>query len=154
MLARAEDLWQQARVMIGEMCKQIQVQRQWQARQQAKALSEIGQALVTTFDVEGLMDELVEGLLRLRIASAYLSLYEDPMNPAQWSRLILAYDRSGRVSLGKEGQRFPSRQLVPDGVLSLERATNLVVEPLYFREHQIGFVSTRLPPQTSHLANA
>jgi signal transduction histidine kinase/DNA-binding LacI/PurR family transcriptional regulator len=151
MLARAEDLWQQARVLIGEMCKQIQAQRQWQARQQAKTLSEIGQALITTFDVEGLMDVLVKGLLRLRIASAYLSLYEDPMDPAQWSRLVLAYDQSGRVPLGKGGQRFPSRQLVPEGMLSRERATNLVVEPLYFRERQIGFVLFEPGPRGSEV---
>jgi len=150
-LVRAEDLWQQARVLIGEMAQQVQARRQWQARQQAKVLSEIGQALITAFDVEELMDVLAEGLPHLGISGAYLSLYEDPTNPGQWSRLILAYNEQGRLDLGKGGLRFPSRQLVPEGMLPLERVYNLVVEPLYFREHQIGFVLFEPGPRESEV---
>jgi putative methionine-R-sulfoxide reductase with GAF domain len=96
--------------------------------------------LIATFDVEGLVDVLAEGLPRLDIPSAYLSLYEDPESPAEWSRLMLSYDENGRAELETEGRRFPSSQLAPEGTLPQERQYSIVVEPLYFQEHQLGFV--------------
>jgi PAS domain S-box-containing protein len=144
--SRAENLWQQARVAIGEMAQRVQAYQTLQAAQQAKVLREIGQALITTFDVQELMNVLAEGLLRLDMPSAYLSLYKDPQQPTEWSRLLLAYGENGRVELGPDGQRFPSRRLVPEGMLP-ERQYNLVAEPLYFRENQLGFVLFEVGPR-------
>jgi len=45
------------------------------------------------------------------------------------------------------GQCFPSRQLVPGGILSHEKRYTMVVEPLYFREEQIGFVLFEMGPR-------
>ncbi len=59
--------------------------------------------------------------------------------PPDRSRLILAYDENGRIELEPGGRRFLSRQLAPDGMLPRERQYSLVVEPLYFREKQLGF---------------
>jgi GAF domain-containing protein len=137
---RAEDLWGQAGVMIGETAQRLQMYRRLQAEQQAQTLREIGQALITTFDVEELMNVLVDGLPRLGIPSCYLSLYENPKSPTKLSRLILAYDEKGRIELEPGGQVFPSRQLAPDGLLPCERLYNLVALPLCFREEQFGFV--------------
>jgi DNA-binding LacI/PurR family transcriptional regulator/GAF domain-containing protein len=143
---RAEDLWRQGRVMIGETAQRVEAYQALRAEQQAQVLREIGQALITTFDVEALMDILAQELPRLGIERCYLSLYENPAKPAESSRLILAYDEKGRVELGAGGQRFPSPQLVPAGILPQDKAEradrlySLVVEPLYFREEQLGFV--------------
>ncbi len=143
---RANSLLQQGRVVIGEAAQRWQANQQLLAERQAQTLHEIGAALITAFDVDDLMNVLVDGLPRLNIPRAYLALYEDPQpyeypRPApEWSRLMLAFDERGRGAGGDEGQRFPTRWLVPAGMLSREQRHTLVVEALYFREQQLGFV--------------
>ena len=138
-LLRAENLWGQTRVLIEKMAQQVQESRRLQAERQAYILSEIGRTLITTFDEEELMDVLARELPQLDIPSCYLALYENPEAPAEWSRLMLAYNEAGRIEVEPGSQRFPSCQLMPKELrFSLERQFNLVVEPLYFREDQIG----------------
>jgi GAF domain-containing protein len=139
-LSRAEDLWQQARVMIAETIEQARVSQAIQVQQQTETLHKLGGALVATFDVPDLMDILAQGLPRLGISGCYLSLYEDPACPTEWSWLHLAYDETGRVELEAGGRRFPSPQLVPEGLLPRNRPRNLVLEPLYFQDTHLGFV--------------
>ena len=146
-LLRAEDLWQQARVMIGDTAQRTEMRQVLRAERQAQTLREISQALITTFDTGELMSVLADRLPRLDIPSCYLSLYEDPHKPAEWSRLILAYDERGRVELEPEGRRFPSRRLIPEGIMSQERRYSFVVEALYFQDHQLGFVLFEAGPQ-------
>jgi anti-anti-sigma regulatory factor len=147
LLLRAEDLWQLARMIVGEVAQRVQAYQVLQAERQPQILREIGASLITTFNVNDLMDVLAKGLPRLGIPSAYLSLYEDPENPTEWSRLTLAYGENGRVKLERNGVRFPSRQLVPEGLLPEEHAYIIVTKPLYFREHQLGFVLFEVGPQ-------
>jgi DNA-binding LacI/PurR family transcriptional regulator/anti-anti-sigma regulatory factor len=146
-LSRAEDLWQQARLFIGEAAQQHQSYRQLQAERQAELLQEIGQALITVFDVEELMDVMAHELPRLGIPSSYLSLYEGQDMPPQDSRLILAYDEAGRIELEPGGRRFPSPELAPVGMLSQERCYSMVVEALHFGDNQLGFVLLEAGPR-------
>ena len=141
---RAEDLCQQARVLIGALIERHQVSQRLQVEQQADRLREVSQTLITTFDVANLIAVLAEGLPDLGIPECYLVLYESPQpysypDPApEWSRLMLAYAEGRYLSIEAEGRRFPSWQLVPPDVLSPEKRVNLLVKPLYFRETQIG----------------
>jgi PAS domain S-box-containing protein len=152
-LSQAEDLWQQARVVIGEAAERAQARQALQAEQQAQTLRDIGAALLTTFDVGELVDLLAESLPRLGIPSCYLALYENPRpyrypQPApEWSRLVLACTEKGRAEPEPGGRRFPSRQLVPEGTWPEERRWSFVVEPLYFQEDQIGFVLFEVGPR-------
>jgi PAS domain S-box-containing protein len=141
LLAQAEDLWLQAQVMVGETAQQAQRHQAAQLEEQTKILNEIRAALITTFDMNALMDTLARELPRLGIPACYLSLYEDPKRPIELSRLTLAYDlQRGRLDLEAEKQSFPSPNLVPQGMLPQDRRYNLVTEALYFREEQLGFV--------------
>ncbi len=138
--SRTENLWGQARVMVGEVAQRVQAYRRFQVEQRAEGLREIGQALTTIPSIAGLKDVLVQELPRVGIRRCYLSLYEDPESPAEWSKLFLAYDEEGPIELEGDGQRFPSSQLAPTGLLPHDRRYRLVVEPLYFREDHLGFV--------------
>ena len=139
MLMRSENLWQQARVAIGEMARRVEANQRVQDKQQTQTLREIGQALITTFDVDELMDVLTQGLSRLGIPRAYLALYEDPQNPLGLAKLILAYDENRPVQVAPDQLRFPSQHIVPEGLLPHDDACCMVVEPFYFREDQLGF---------------
>ena len=61
--------------------------------------------------------------------------------PTEWSRLILAFNKNGRMELEPGGRRFRSRQLVPDGILPGKKRYAILLEPLHFRdETQLGFI--------------
>ncbi|MCP4543813.1 MAG: substrate-binding domain-containing protein [Chloroflexi bacterium] len=138
--SRLEDLWQQANVLIGEMARRVEMTRRVQAGHQAQQLRQIGQKLITSFDVDSVFDALVEELPHLGIEGCYLCLYEDPAAPTEWTRLVLAYDERGRIPLSEETRRFSAPQLMPEGLLPYDMWDTLLVESLYFREDQIGFV--------------
>lgn len=142
---RAEDLLGQARVVIGEAVQRAQSARQLQIEHQNQALRDIGQALITTFNVDKLADVLAERLPDLGIKSCYLALYEHPADSLEWSKLVLAYTDGRRANLPTTGLRFPSRQLIPFNLLPTRRYS-LVVEPLYFQTEALGFVAFEVGP--------
>ena len=153
---RAEDLWQQARVMLGEATRRAQARASLQAAQRAQVLREISQTLMATFDIPSLMDVLARELPRLNIPCAYVALYEDPQpytypQPApEWARLVLAFHGDHRFELGPQGERFRSCQLLPDGYWPPNRHS-LVAAPLYFQAEQIGFVLFGVGPRDGNM---
>ncbi|MBN1887410.1 MAG: substrate-binding domain-containing protein [Thermoflexales bacterium] len=152
-LARADGLWHQARVMIGETAERARMRQMLQANQWAEVLREVGATLITTFDMESLIDVLAEGLPRLNIPSAFLCLYENPHAPTEWSKLFLAYTEEGRIELQAGEIRFPSTQLIPERFWPTKRVT-FVIEPLYFQERQIGFALFEVGPREGGVYDA
>ncbi|MBN1991843.1 MAG: response regulator [Anaerolineae bacterium] len=150
-LFRAEDLCLQGQAMIGEIAQRARGYQAWQVEQQTQLLNMIGATLITTFDIKGLMDTLAQELPRLGIPSGYLSIYENPQQPAAASRLLLAYHAQGRIELDVTGQVFPSSHLIPAGFWLPDRPYSFIVEPLYFREAQLGFVLFEVGPREGQI---
>jgi DNA-binding LacI/PurR family transcriptional regulator/signal transduction histidine kinase len=148
--ANREDLdpfWRQAEGLIVDIAQWSQVYRRLQANRRAfDFMTSISEPLMTAFDIAGLADVVADQLPRMGVRACYLSLYEKPEGtggaaPTAWSRLILAYNESGRVKLPSEGIRFPSRQLVPREIFSSDKRYARMLEPLHFRdETQLGFL--------------
>ncbi len=74
-LLQAEDLWQQARVMIGEAEQRVQGCKRLEKDAQTQIMRKISARLISTFDVKKLMDILAEELPRLGIMNCYVSVY-------------------------------------------------------------------------------
>ncbi len=160
-LSKAENLWQQARLLIAETTQRVAVRLTQRVAQQSRTLREIGASLITAFDTKGLADALAEVLTTLGISSAYLALYEQrsgligkdqhpyayPDPAPEWSRLLLAYTENGRIALGADGLRLRSRQLVPPDLWPQGRQYSYVVSPLYFQENQFGFAMLEIGPR-------
>jgi len=140
LLARAENLWHQARIMIGEEAQRARGYRQWLAQQHTDHLRRIRHVLATTTRAPDLMDVLAEELPHLGIAACYLALYEDPTRPTEWCRLALAYDENGRLELGPQGRRMLSRRLAMGCLAPTDKPYNLLIQPLYFQDEQLGLV--------------
>jgi signal transduction histidine kinase/DNA-binding LacI/PurR family transcriptional regulator len=136
----AEDLLHQARIVISEAAARVSARRTYRTQQYAQNLRNMGAALITTFDMDELMNLLAKGLPHLGMPSCYLAVYEDPQKPTEWTRLRLAYDEHGRIPINPNRQRFPSRRLIPEYLLPQNRRFSFTVEPLYFRENQLGYV--------------
>ncbi len=58
---------------------------------------------------------------------------------------MIGCDESGPLALEPGGRSFPSRQLTPVG-LPADRRCDLVVEPLFYRDDQLGFVVFEADP--------
>jgi PAS domain S-box-containing protein len=147
LLARVEDLWHQAQIVLSLAVQRMQTSELLQVQQQTQIVRGIGYALSATLDMHQLMDTAAREIPRLGIPSCYISLYEDPQMPAAWSRLMMAYDEKGRVNLEPGGLRFKSRELLPEELWPRDRQFSLVVEPLYFQKNQLGFVVFEVGPR-------
>jgi DNA-binding LacI/PurR family transcriptional regulator/C4-dicarboxylate-specific signal transduction histidine kinase len=143
---RAENRLHEARRILGVAVERAQAQQRLRIERRARMLSRAAESLITAFDVESLVRSVELLMPRLEIPSCYLSLYEGVCMPAEHSRLVLAHDSTGRLG-PPAGTVFPSKQLVPEGVLGRGRPSAFIVEPLFFREEQLGFVLFEMGPR-------
>jgi DNA-binding LacI/PurR family transcriptional regulator len=139
-LYRAEDLWQQARVIVAEATYRFRAYRESLANRQAEILRQIGETMITTFDLTESIEALTTGLPVLGIPGCYLALYDFPEHPEKWANLIFAYNETGQVTIPRGGLRFPSPRLMPPNLRPAHKLLSAVIAPLYFREQQLGFV--------------
>ncbi len=137
---RAENLLGQARVLIGEVARRHRGFRQLHSKQQMNRLHKIGAQLISTFDVQVLLETLEYELPGLHIPACYLALYERPEAPMEWARLIMAYNELGRIELPADGLRFLSSDVLPEKFLPGTRRYTMVVESLYHHQDQLGFM--------------
>jgi len=143
-LTRAENLFQQARILIGRVAEQAGAYRLLQAEQQSRAWHKIEQALGAVSDLDDLTEVLARDLPALGIRRCYLSLYEDVEAPGDWSNLVLAYDEGGRVEVAPDKRRFPTSRLAPEGLVRTQGRYNMTLDPVHLRQGQLGFVLLEL----------
>ncbi len=136
----AEDLFQQARVLIAETAAQAERYLRYQAERDAYQLSQASQSMATAADLHSLLAMIAQELPRAGVKSCYLSLYTDPHVSDGWARLVLAYNENGRIVLPQGGIRFPSQALIPLELWAEQGMPPLLALPLYFRERALGFV--------------
>ena len=142
---RAENLFGQARVLIGEVVRRHKGFRNLRSKQQTDTLRKIGAKLMSAFDVQKLLATLAQELPYLHIPACYLTLYEPPEAPLEWGRLLMAYD-NGLVELPPDGLRFPVNDILPAQFWPAARRYAMVVEALYHQQDQIGFVVFEIGP--------
>jgi PAS domain S-box-containing protein len=147
----AEDSWLPARMMVYEMAQQSQHYYTSQLGQQMRRVTTLQGSLITTFDLQQIVDTLIRELLRLGIPSCSLSLYENPRLPATTSRLLLAYtEKFKRFTLPEEQQIFSSKQLAPAGYFP-DHSYCIVAEPLHFGEENLGFALFEVGPRQGNI---
>jgi DNA-binding LacI/PurR family transcriptional regulator/serine phosphatase RsbU (regulator of sigma subunit) len=145
---RFEDVWNRVRVMICDAIERKQRTLRAQAEYSAGLLTHTRESLITTFDVASMPRALAERLPALGIASCYISLYasNEREHPPPISRLVVAYENGRLLPIPKEATLFPTRELVPEYFRS-ERRRSVVVQPLFFEHHQLGFGIFELGPK-------
>lgn len=154
---RLESLLHETQLFIAGELRKAEAQRNLQKERQNWTLHEIGQSLITAFDRAGLMDTIVESIPRLGIPTCALVLYDQARPYAhshslpEESRLVAAYNENGRLPLRPDGQPFLTGQFLPPGVLPENRPYTLLVEPLYFREEQLGYVLLEMGPKDGNV---
>ena len=144
---KAHGLLESGYALVAESAHRRQLRERLEAVEQTDRLNRIVQTMATTYDSDTLMKLLALELPGLGIQSCYLALYDEKGEPPAWSRLILAFQGKERLPLEHSGLRFPTRQLVPPGMLPAGRRFTFDVEALHFQEEQIGFVLFEIGPR-------
>jgi len=136
-----EDFFNQSRVFISEIIDQKQIRENLDLDSSYVLLLRCINRLITTFDMDGLMDVLVtEVQSNLNIPGIYLVKFEDTEWPAKKGRLMLASNENGRLNIGSEGIVFDVNRLLPDKIINDTKRQNLLVAPLFFRDENLGYV--------------
>ena len=139
-MMRAEDLWHQARVMIGERSRRKRAYQEWQARQQTVHLRRISHGLTTMTSVPAFMSVLAKELPEFGISSCQLALYRDPSQPTAECRLVLNFDENGGSDLGAAGQPVQARSFAMGSDLPSDKPYHILVMPLFFQDEQLGLI--------------
>ncbi len=144
---RIENLVQQVRIVIGESARRYYAYQVLKADEKLHILGEISQSLSVITNLAELTDVLERSLRLLDIPCCYLFMYEDPADPTGMARFIFSYENHHRLPLPEAGIVFKSRYLLPPGLMSRSQTLNLVVEPIYFRDDQLGYAIFEARPQ-------
>ena len=150
-LLRMQAVWQQIRLLIADRYQSIQSSVIFHSRDYFDKYRLFYNTITATTDVEKIIELLFRELPKLGIAYTYLVLYENPgpyhyPDPIfQWSNLVMAYTRQGRINLGKNGIRFQTREILPKTIFSnmeesLETIMFCTIESLVFETSQIGYI--------------
>jgi sigma-B regulation protein RsbU (phosphoserine phosphatase) len=146
---QAEDLWHEARILIGELAERAQAQHRLHRERVTRTLTESSASLLATQQIPSLVPAIAEQLPRLGIPGAWLALFEGEPRPAPTARLMLAYDEAdaARATSAGAGVVFPAKDLIPAAARPAGRRLSLVVEPLFFQAEQLGFMVLELGPR-------
>jgi DNA-binding LacI/PurR family transcriptional regulator/signal transduction histidine kinase len=150
---RAAALVDEARIRVSVLAEQSEAQARLEAEHWVRTLRAVGEVIITTFDAHSLAGALVGQLPKLGIDCCYLSIFDEPLElsasvAAQTARLLLAYDAAGGQPPLTDARCYPARELVPRALLPREQPFTLVVEPLFFDEVQLGFVTIAMGPRS------
>jgi DNA-binding LacI/PurR family transcriptional regulator len=149
----AEDLWHEARILIGHLAECAQAKHRLNVQALARTLAETSATLLSVHEVPLLLRALADQLPRLAIPGGWLALFEGAgQQPPVSARLALAYDEGapGGVPVllpTGDAPAFPADELVPAVVRPVNRRLALAVEPLSFNARPLGFLVLELGPR-------
>jgi signal transduction histidine kinase len=150
-LSQVEDLFSQARVMVGRTARLNWAREEVEEIRRARALSHLSGDLIAAVETEQIIQVVGHRLPLLGLFTFYLSFYDEQERPAEWSRLMLACDRGERIEVDAGGRRFPTRYLIPDEFFPRERRYTWVIVSLNFRENQFGYLIFEAGPREGEI---
>jgi len=151
---RAENLFNQARVLIGVMAERAQVSLNTEANEQRRTLNDVAQKLGTSFDLQELMAIAASDFKRLGIQGSLVSIYGDDGRNNQRAQLLLASMGNRVAQTGSQYEDYPAQQFFPKELLPKDRPFYLVAQALHFQEESIGFLALEAGPRNGSIYEA
>jgi DNA-binding LacI/PurR family transcriptional regulator/signal transduction histidine kinase len=145
MRSRAEDLFHEARGLVGEAIEHTQAHSRLMIERRTRALSQAAELLSASFDIKSLGDALRECLPKLGVPSAYLVVNEGTLSPA--AHVAFAYDPGrDQTVLDRLRDATIEETSIPDGLLPFDRTYAMVVEPIFFKDDSLGYAVFEMGP--------
>jgi diguanylate cyclase (GGDEF)-like protein len=136
-----EDMFQMARLVVNDVVQRTGASLNYISSLQAERLDHFAESLIVDLDWKAQMDLVTRDLPEFGIRTSCIALYEDPVKPLDYSRLILAFDEDRRIDTGENGIRFQTSDMLPESVMAVLKGKrlSLVVQALHQGDNQIGF---------------
>jgi len=103
-------------------------------------LHDLGEAMFSTLDQNEEIRTAVHQFRSFGVDACCISRYDRQDDPLATAHLTVAYDGDRRYDFEGAGVQFPTRSLLPPGVLDLSQRRSLMVQALFCGPEQIGFV--------------
>jgi len=150
---KAENLFQQARMLAGELSQRAQAYRRLQIEKQEEILSTFGFSMAPTMTLEEIGEAISNNFPAMGIGRWYVMFYSDVSAPRPVSapppsdyRLFLQYDESKFEIPSEKTKRFTGH-LVPRGKLPEDRRYSAMVMPLTLARNRFGFMWVEIGPR-------
>lgn len=142
-LRRAEDLLQQAWILVGDVIRRAETLERQALTQQRLQLQHVDTAFSDVLSLADLTSTLEYLLPFVEIRRCYAVLHADDEaagiagTPA---RLLIAYPSPDtRAIVDRKAPLFPAERMLPEGTLSVDERYTFILLPLVVRDHQMGF---------------
>lgn len=151
-MLRAENLFQQARLLVGELSQRAQAYRRLQFEQREEALSNFSFSMAPAMTLEEIGDAITKNFPTLGLQRWYVMFYTDVSTPGSISspppesyRLLLQYD-DNKFDIPQEKSPLATGRLVPRGKTPEDRRYDAVVMPLSLASNRFGFMWVEMGP--------
>jgi hypothetical protein len=142
-MLRAENLFQQARMLAGELSQRAQAVRRLQFVQQEEALANFGFSMAPAMSLEEIGEAISKHFPVLGLDRWYVMFHSDggaPGSPLPENyRLIMQYD-DNKFKIPQEKSAIATGRLVPRGKTPEDHRYSAVVMPLTLASNRFGFM--------------
>ena len=151
-MLRAENLFQQARMLVGELSQRAQAFRRLQFEQQEEALGNFGFSMAPAMTFDEIGEAISRHFPALGLERWYVMFYSDVSAPGSISspppesyRLLLQYDQN-KFQIPHEKSAIATGRLVPRGKTPEDHRYTALVMPLALASNRFGFMWTEMGP--------
>ncbi len=151
-MLHAENLFQQARILVGELSQRAQAYRRMQSEQKEELLNNFSFSMAPAMTLEGIGEAISKHFPLLGLQSWYVMFYSDVKTPGSISspppesyRLLLQYDEK-KFQIPREKTTLGTGRLAPRGKTPEDRRYDAVVMPLVLASNRFGFMWVEMGP--------
>jgi phosphoserine phosphatase RsbU/P len=130
----------EARVRVSNASERMPAMQQLRLEELFHRLSRSDRSLTAAEDLAALARAAGAHLPEFGISSVYVCTYEGDAVPAEWARLIMAWDAKRDLALPPDGRRFRCQEFLPGGFLSNDDSSVYIAYSLARDGTAFGYV--------------
>jgi signal transduction histidine kinase/DNA-binding LacI/PurR family transcriptional regulator len=149
---QAENLFQQARMLVGELSQRYQAYQRLELEQQEQVLQSFSFAMAPAMSLHEIGTAIQQNFPAMGIERLYVMFYDKiarPQSallpPSQNHQLFLQYE-NGKCDLFTEQPKLATGHLIPGGSIPTDRRYTAVVMPLALAQSRFGFMWMEMKP--------
>jgi len=143
---QAENLFQQARMLVGELSQRYQAYQRLELEQQEQVLQNFSFAMAPAMSLHEIGSAIQQNFPAMGVERLYVMFYDKiarPQSallpPSQNHQLFLQYE-NGKCDLFTEQPKLATGHLIPGGSIPTDRRYTAVVMPLTLAQSRFGFM--------------
>lgn len=147
---KAENLFQQARLLTGEISQRAQATRRLEVEQQEEVLQNFSFSMASAMSLREIGTAISSNFPEMGIGRSFIITYGNSLNPqavaSEDFHLLLQYEY-GKLSMPTERPKLAAKRLTPDFKPQPNMANHAIVMPLSLANNRFGFLWMQMGPQ-------